>query len=778
MAVYQSSAFGLFSLPEKYPNLISIPTNDFNRRCEDRNPTSINGIGCIGLEVNNLKSYTSPEFSFTFDHFIMPILLSTNTNLISSVPESNKLENKATTLSPIEMVAQLTQPVKIGGMSAVEIVTGEMTASDKFTGTFQVDAAGTSQIHLAWADELITLSLSDPDGHLVSTNDPGLVVITTTLGIGWTTIYHFVDIKPGIWKYEIHGQNLTQMTAFQLYLFPTSVVSLTGNLPEWKENGSSVLITATVFANGTTPLNGATVSAVMNPPDGKKEVLIFFDDGNHGDGVMNDGIYGAIYTNTLMGGLYFVKFTASGTYNNEVYLRHASGSMFIASANAQVGTNFTDRGIDNNFDGLFESLGITIPITVSVAGRFTVSAEIFANIKYIGFAKFTVDLKPGVHLVGLRFSSATIYDSKENGPFTLHNLMLLDETTTTNLAQIIDPLYQTKAYLFEKFKTHGSVYIPFMASNLLFPIAQQDSNNINLVRGGVYTVLTDENGYFVLTDIPSGSYSFMPEEVGKIFTPRSVYSALPWGFTYFNFIGHAMVLIPAGHFSMGCDSQHSSYSCVYDEQPLHTIYLDAYRIDKTEVTNSQYSQCVSIGYCTPPGSKSSSTRSFYFGNSNYSNYPVIYVSQGQASTYCSWVGKRLPTEAQWEKAAHGVGVQVFPWGNTEPTCAMTNADLGISCKGDTTAVGSFLSGASPYGVLDMAGNVVEWVSDQYSSNYYSAYPTTDWPNNPFGPNNGSGYVLRGGSFTSNEDLLRVVRRSSAEFYLQTNFIGFRCVANP
>jgi serine/threonine-protein kinase len=224
--------------------------------------------------------------------------------------------------------------------------------------------------------------------------------------------------------------------------------------------------------------------------------------------------------------------------------------------------------------------------------------------------------------------------------------------------------------------------------------------------------------------------------------------------------GAAMVYVPAGEFTMGGNDYGS-------EEPPHTVYLDAFWIDKYEVTNALYKKCVDAGKCQPPLPVKSYTRDSYYGDLQYDNYPVIYVSWNDASAYCAWVGKHLLTEAEWEKAARGTDGRTFPWGNTFDKNLLNSSEGG---KGNTTAVGSYPAGASAYGALDMAGNVCEWVADWYDSNYYTNSPR----NNPKGPSSGQYKVLRGGAWNDFQVGARAAYRNSYVPDTRFNNVGFRC----
>lgn len=220
--------------------------------------------------------------------------------------------------------------------------------------------------------------------------------------------------------------------------------------------------------------------------------------------------------------------------------------------------------------------------------------------------------------------------------------------------------------------------------------------------------------------------------------------------------------IPAGEFTMGFDKGFP------DEGPAKAVNLETFYMDQYEVTNRQYAQCVTDGKCGIPSIPRSVNFAAYYGESDFGNYPVIWVTWQDASTYCAYAGKRLPTEAEWEKSARGTEGRIYPWGDAQPD---KQTNFGYLEK-DVTSVGKYSEDVSAYGVFDMAGNVREWVSDWYQWNYYQSAPAE----NPAGPRNGVTRVLRGAGWNDTADQLRLTLRRN---FLADSFdsnLGFRCAS--
>ncbi|MEM7112996.1 MAG: bifunctional serine/threonine-protein kinase/formylglycine-generating enzyme family protein [Chloroflexota bacterium] len=239
-----------------------------------------------------------------------------------------------------------------------------------------------------------------------------------------------------------------------------------------------------------------------------------------------------------------------------------------------------------------------------------------------------------------------------------------------------------------------------------------------------------------------------------------------------------MLYVPGGIFRLGNDEGER------DEQPSLWVRLDPYYIDETEVTNGAYAQCVEAGACEPPDSPGAAYHEAYYGDPRFDDYPVIFVNWYDASDFCLWRDARLPSEAEWEKAASLDPDQAikfrYPWGDAfdgeklnycDANCPSEKANGNVNDgHRDTAPVRSYENGRSTLGVYDMAGNVMEWVSDWYSSRYYETAPDT----NPLGPPEGDFKAIRGGSWLSTEEELTTTTRSSFDPTVSRTNLGFRC----
>ena len=233
-----------------------------------------------------------------------------------------------------------------------------------------------------------------------------------------------------------------------------------------------------------------------------------------------------------------------------------------------------------------------------------------------------------------------------------------------------------------------------------------------------------------------------------------------------------MVLIPAGEFLRGSDDndigqilklvQDAKAQDYKDEQPKQKIHLDVFYIDKFEVSNAQYQQFLAA---------TGSPKPFYWDHPKFNkpDHPVVGVNWEEAKAYCEWAKKRLPTEAEWEKAARGTDGRLWPWGN-QFISSHANTEGSEDSYYYTAPVESFALGKSPYGVYNMAGNVDEWVADWYGENYYRSAPKE----NPRGPASGKQKVVRGGSWLNDPDGARVANRTVSESTSRDTVLGFRC----
>ena len=223
-----------------------------------------------------------------------------------------------------------------------------------------------------------------------------------------------------------------------------------------------------------------------------------------------------------------------------------------------------------------------------------------------------------------------------------------------------------------------------------------------------------------------------------------------------------MVEIPAGEFMMGSDGSQA----LEDERPSHRVWLDAFSIELHEVTTAQYAAFLSVQNRAAPWQWES------VDLVQHGDRPVIGVDWRDAEAFCTWKGKRLPTEAEWEKAARGTDARLYPWGNQAPTADLANFALGarFSYNQVLFPVRSHEPGKSPYGLYHMAGNAYEWVQDWYGTNYYDSSPDR----NPPGPSQGQFKVLRGGSWSDLPKYLLTYGRFRLSPETKNSYTGFRC----
>jgi hypothetical protein len=444
MAVHENSghALGLSGLlPFLYPKLNRISTHDVHGRSSE----------WIVSGLNQMDSYVSP--SGTFDNYIWRIIQGTYTG--APVVSANQ---SGAANSVMNWVAQQTSVTTTPAVAQMDIAAGSLSDSQSVVGSFEISNEGDTSILLAWDAGSVNLVLIDPLGNIIP-QDGNFASFAG--GFGWITSYHLSNPPVGTWSYIISAQALTTPAIYRLAAIPATPITVVASLPTWLANNDPITITANVAYNGTTPITGGSVTARIQRPDSNSESAVLYDDGNHQDGAANDGCFGAGYSNTSLGGIYGVLITAAGTYSSETYTRTATANFTIAPASAGLGNNYTDRGVDDNSNGVYEWLEVSTPVVVTQVGTYMVSAELYAGSVFIGQAFTERTLGSGPQEMALRFAGNNIFEKKVNGPYTLRNLMLFDKKNTAVLIQAVDNAYNTGVYQYLQFGQQ-SIYLPLV----------------------------------------------------------------------------------------------------------------------------------------------------------------------------------------------------------------------------------------------------------------------------------------------------------------------------
>ncbi len=442
-AVHEASAHALALNAWLYPHSSYIFTEDLHGQVPD-------WIDPLHL----LQSYVNPET--TFETQILPSLGSSDCPILPTV---NNLDSPAQDVASLMQQPQATEAVPME-----EVAVGALNTGESVTGSFTVTNSGPTSVALYWYDQDVSLMLRDPDGNPVnsqtSLSDPNVDYVQLDTGFGLMSSFQITETLTGAWTYTVTAPALQQETIFRLLVLPVAPVAVNSSVPEWAPFGSPIVITSTVSYDAATPVSGGVVNAVIHRPDGVTEPLALYDDGQHSDGAANDGVFGAQYNQTNLGGKYGIQLTAEGTYASEPYTRSAAAIFTIAPATAALVNQYQDAGVDEDGNGRYEWLEVQAEIQVTEPSTYTLSAEIYQGDSFVAHASSRLYLSPGAQLIPLRFSGDAIFASQLDGPYQVRNVLLTDSATTTVLVEAADNVHTTAPYHYEDFRSVTMIYLP------------------------------------------------------------------------------------------------------------------------------------------------------------------------------------------------------------------------------------------------------------------------------------------------------------------------------
>ena len=390
LAVHQSSAYALADLFWKYPDVTLIPTPDLHGDVYIEQP--------VLDPLHILRSFVYPETAFESE--ICPRM-----GLNGCQPLAQGYGSQE--VSQSEMLQRQMQPQPMATAPLMDVAAGQLAANEVISGQFEMDGVGSSQVNLSWSEGDLTLVLADSLGNVINeptaAADPNIGYFDLNTGFGLMASYQITDTLTGTWTYTITASALNQPEAYRLLVVPATPIAVSGSVPAWLPNNSPIVVTATVTYLATTPVTGGSVTAHIQRPDDTAETITLFDDGQHQDGIANDGVFGAIYDQTYTGGFYGILFTATGDYNSETYERTAIAVLAIAPANASLNDQYSDSGIDENGNQLYEWLEVTAGVAVTEPATYTLSAELYAGGTFIAHTNQKLWLATDSQTMSLHF---------------------------------------------------------------------------------------------------------------------------------------------------------------------------------------------------------------------------------------------------------------------------------------------------------------------------------------------------------------------------------------